>query len=415
MLFMFCGKIFSQESELKYSIDGFVEIDHFSFFKEKQDFVNNRNQSTILLNLKSNLNDNYSFFSSVEFRNDLSDSRRNRVYMKEVYIDLFTQKIDLRAGKQVVSWGKADGFNPTNNLIPIDYSDILDTDNEEIGIFAVNAKFYLNDWQIQGIFSPIFQASVLPSADSRWQQDYPPVINYEDMIMPARFFWKNAEMPANTFKNSQFAFRLSRNLSRMDFSLSYYSGFNDIPVISNAIESLTNDTVNIAISQNYYKHQAVGADFSWVLGKYVLKGEGAAFIPSGAGGNKPYFQYVLGFDRTFNDVIRDNNLFVTVQWIHELTSSNIRYSSKDFNHLFQKNIMSRLEMELNSNMTFALQMVYALKYEDFYIKPEFRYSISDGLNLNLSTDILGGNKSKDGFFSSYSDSNRVQIKLKYNF
>jgi hypothetical protein len=409
------GEIFSQESELKYSIDGFVEIDHLSFFKEKQDFINNRNQSTLLLNLKSNFNDNCSFLSSVEFRNDLSDARRNRVYLKEIYIDLFSRKMDLRIGKQVVSWGKADGFNPTNNLISTDYSDILDTENEEIGIFAVNTKFYLSDWQVQGIFSPIFQASILPSANSRWQQDYPSFINYENVIVPARFFWKDAEMPENKFKNSQFAVKVSKNFNRMDFSLSYYNGLNDIPVISNEIEHIADDTANIAISQNYYKHQVLGVDFSWVLGKYVIKGEGAAFIPSGTSENKPYFQYVLGFDRTFNDVIYDRNLFWIVQWIHELTSKNITYNSKDFNHLFQKNIMSRVEMELNGNMTFAVQFVYALKYEDFYIKPEFRYNISDGLNLNLSTDILGGNKSKEGFFSSYSDNDRVQVKLKYNF
>jgi hypothetical protein len=328
----------------------------------------------------------------------LSDARRNRVYLKETYIDIFSRKIDLRIGKQVILWGKADGFNPTGNLTPVDYSDILDTDNEEIGIFAVNTKFYLGDWQIQGIFSPIFQASILPSVNSRWQQDYPFFINYENTIIPARFFWKDAEMPANKFKNSQFAFRLSKNFSCMDFSLSYYNGLNDIPIISSKIEHIINDTVNIAISQCYYKHQVVGVDFSWVLGKYVIKGEGAAFFPSGVNENKPYFQYVLGFDRTFNDAIYDKNLFVIVQWIHELTAKNVTYNSKDFNHLFQKNIMSRIEIELNSNMAFALQMIYALKYEDFYIKPEFKYNISDGLNLNFSTDILGGNKNKNGFF-----------------
>ncbi|MDR3340606.1 MAG: hypothetical protein LBT25_11065 [Candidatus Symbiothrix sp.] len=409
------GKSFSQENDFKYSINGFVEIDHFSFFKEKRDFINHRNQSLLQLNIKSDFNDNFSFFSSVEFRNDLSDSRRDRIYLKEAFIDMFFPKIDLRIGKQVILWGKADGFNPTNNLIPTDYSDILDTDGEEIGILSANAKFYVNDWQIQGIFSPAFQASVFPSFNSRWQQNYPSLLSYNGLNLPTHFLWNNTEMHGNVFSDSQFAFKVSRNLKNLDFSFSYYNGLNDIPLIYNKIESVINDTINISITQNYYKHQVIGIDFSYILEKYVIKGEGAFFIPNSPKEAKTYFQYALGFDRAFNNIIYDKSLFVIVQWIQELKVKNLEYSSKDLNHLFQKNIMSRIEMELNRNMKLSLQLVYALKYEDFYIKPEFKYNISDGLNLNLSTDILGGNKSKEGFFSSYSDNTRVQIKLKYNF
>jgi hypothetical protein len=105
-LFAFMGRSFSQGSDFKHSAGGFVEIDHFSFLNEKYGLINNRNQSTVLLNLESQLNGNYAFFSSVELRNDLSDSRRNRAYLKETYIDIFSQKFDVRIGKQLISWGK---------------------------------------------------------------------------------------------------------------------------------------------------------------------------------------------------------------------------------------------------------------------------------------------------------------------
>jgi hypothetical protein len=412
LLFAFWGKTFSQKSDLKYSAGGYVELDHFSFLAEKDGFISQRNQSAVLISLESQLNDGYAFFSSVEFRNDLSDSRRNRVYLKETYIDVFSRNVDLRIGKQVIPWGKADGFNPTDNLNPVDYSDILDTEDETVGIFSASAKLYLGDWQLQGVFSPAFQACILPDAGSRWQPEYPSFITYNGVDLPARFRWREAAVPANRFRNSQFAFKISKTAGSVDFSVSYYNGLNGIPDVGNEIESVVNDTVNISVTQNYYRRQVAGADFSCISGKYVFKGEGALFIPAWG---KPYFQYILGFDRIFSNVTGDKNLFVIMQWIHELKNKGVEYGGTDFNHLFQKNLMSRVEMELNRDMKLSLQAVYTFKYEDFYIRPEFRYGISDGLNLILSADILGGNRSKNGLFASYSGNDRIQIRLKYNF
>jgi len=412
-LVIFPKLVNAQENDFKYSLGGFVELDHHSFFKEKKGKINSRNQNTVQLELKSNLSDSYSFFSSVEFRNDFSDPNRNRVYLKETYIDLYSPKIDLRVGKQVILWGKADGFNPTSNIIPIDYSDILDTDDEEIGIFALKSNFYYEDWEIQGIISPTFQSSIFPSSKSRWQ-NYPDFLNHNGISRPARFTREEVSMPENKFKDFQYGLRLSRNFNNVDFSISYYQGWNDIPNTTSSI-SFSGDTINVSMQSNYYKHQVIGGDFSWVLGKYILKGEGALFLPQGIIQDDPYFQYVIGFERVFSNIIDDKNLFVIAQWIHEIKSDNIEYKGNDFNHLFQRNLMTRIEMDINRDMKFSVQAMYSLKYEEFYIKPEFIYNISDGLNFSLMADFLGGNKGKDGFFSNYSENNRVRAKLKYNF
>jgi len=101
--------------------------------------------------------------------------------------------------------------------------------------------------------------------------------------------------------------------------------------------------------------------------------------------------------------------------MHELKSGKIDYSGRDFNHLFQKNLMCRLEQELSGSTQVSIQGVYALKYGDFYLKPKFAHNISDGLNLAVSADVLGGTKAKNGLFSGFSDNSRVHIRLKYGF
>ncbi|MFV0345924.1 MAG: DUF1302 family protein [Bacteroidales bacterium] len=404
---------FSQD---KYSISGFAELDHISFLKEKDNKINSRNQGILQLDVASNFSSKYSFFSSIEFRNDLSDETRDRVYVDELYMDLFFKKWDLRVGKQIISWGKADGFNPMNTLSPTDYSDVLDTEDEDIGIFALNGKFYLGSMELQLVYSTLFTSSLLPSGTSRWQVGTESTVNIQGSNYNT-IYNINVSKPVDKLSSSQFAIKLSQQFNNLDFSLAYFNGYNHIPQLIQSVGTIDNtaNTAEINIEQKYYRHQVISGDFSLALGKYIFKGEGSLFIPQDIPVDDQYFQYVVGLDRTFSNVIADNNLFVIIQWMHEITNNGISYAGRDFNHLFQKNIMCRLEMDLSSSTTLSLQGMYAIEYEDYYIRPELTYNISDGLNLSLLADLLGGNDDKGGLFSGYSDNGRVQAKLKYSF
>jgi len=398
------------------SVNGYVQLDHMSFFKEKTGKVNGRNQGIVQMDFFSKMGDNHSFFSTVELRDDLSDKSRNRVYVEEAYIDLVFEKWDLRAGKQVFSWGKADGFNPMNTLAPMDYTDVLDTDDEKIGIFALNAKYYLGGYEIQAVFSPVFTGTVFPSADSRWQFGMPGYVDVQGENYRTEYSI-SVSKPEQKLKNSSFALKLAKNFSRLDVSLSYFCGYRHVPEILQEIEGMdaANKTMKVDIRQQYYRQQVISGDFSFVLDKYVLKGEGGLHFPKGIPNDSPYFQYVTGIDRVFGSTIGSNNLTVILQWMHELKSGKIGYSGRDFNHLFQKNVMASLEQELSASTQISLQGVYALKYEDFYLRPKLAHNISDGLNLSVSADVLGGKKAKNGLFSGFSDNNRAHIRLKYGF
>jgi hypothetical protein len=408
--------VLNAQNDENISINGSLRLDHISFFEEKENTVNSRNQSLLQLDFTSRLNNNYSLFSSVEFRNDLSDATRNRVRIDEAYIDLFFKRWDLRVGKQIILWGKADGFNPMNVLNAVDYSDILDTADENLGIFALNGKWYLGKWELQTIYSPIFTNSILPSANSRWQVQIPPSINIQGNDYQA-IYSMAVDKPIDRLRNGQVAVRLSRNFNRFDFSFAYFNGYNSRPAIIRSAGNINSDnnSVEINIMQKYYRHQVIAADFSMVLGKYIFKGEGGLYFPQNIPNNNPYFQYVVGFDRTFANVIGDNDLFVILQWIHEIRNENPENSMRDFNHLFQRNLMCRLEMDFSGNTKISLQGMYSLKDQDFYIKPEISYNIADGLNLSLAADLLGGNKKRNGLFSGYSDNSRMQAKLRYSF
>jgi hypothetical protein len=43
------------------------------------------------------------------------------VDLREAYVNAYVGPVDLRLGKQIIVWGRADALNPTNNLTPVDF------------------------------------------------------------------------------------------------------------------------------------------------------------------------------------------------------------------------------------------------------------------------------------------------------
>jgi hypothetical protein len=420
LLFYFSQTPRAQQIEL----GGFVEIDHISYFKNPDaGKINSRNQAILQTEFRSSLSDEIDMFSAVEFRNDQSDVLRNRIYLDEAYIDYYSDNLDLRVGKQIINWGKADGVNPTDNLTPWDFSDILDTDDERIGVISAKADYYSGDWDFEVVLVPLFTASILPVRNSRWFPQLPSLVTNQYYPIFGPPFWHAAYnfadpiMPDENFKSAQFAGKVSSSLSGWDFSASYYSGYDDLPSYRQT-QFVSNDTAVINFTPQYHRRNALGGDFSTTFGGLGVRGEAAYYFTADPNGtdpeiDDPYLQYVIGFDHTFSNIIGDNNLFALIQWIQEIPKFNAEYRADDLNHIFQKSISGRLEYELGAFDKIIFEGVYNVKSRDYYFHAGFTSQVTDGLELKLSSDILEGDK--DTFFGSYRDNKRLQFRMKYNF
>ncbi|MFW5850927.1 MAG: hypothetical protein ACOCWB_01760 [Bacteroidota bacterium] len=397
------------------NVYGFAELDHFSFFEQNAHEINTRNQSIVQLDLQSKLSEQFSMRSLIEFRNDLSNSARNRAYLKESYIDIRNDSFDTRIGKQVIQWGIGDGFSPMRAFAPLDYSDILDTEDEYIGIFALYSQWHKDSWTIHGMVSPLFTPSILPNQYSRWRMNLPSHIPIEGNLMPAQYSLESSIMPPDKIEHGSFALKVDKRFSLVDVSAAYYSGYNVVPEVQTTIDTITMENVLLNIQPNYYRHQILSLNIVVALQKYILRAEGGLFIPQDIPVDNPYFQYVVGMERLFGNLIGTNSLLMNIQWIQEISQKGIEYSNKNFNHLFQKNIMTRFEFQTNKNFDIVFQGMYSIDYQDYYIQPGITYNIADGLNATLHVDVLGGEAEKNGFFSAYSHNNRVQAKFTYNF
>jgi hypothetical protein len=406
--------LYVQAQDRVFQITGFLEYDHISYFENLNGKINGRNQNTLQLDYKTNIAKSHTFFSSVQVRNDFSNRDRNNVYLKEGYFNLKFKHFDIRVGQQIITFGKTDGLNPTDVINPIDFTDILDTDDETLGVIALNTKWYFGDWNIQGILLPTFEPNILPThPQNRWSTNLVDQIAKQGSFTVVVPTFLDAKMPRNDLRDAQFAFSLNGALQGVDFSAYYYKGYNHLPEIETSVTPINADTALAAIQQNFYKRQMIGGAFSTGIGYWGFRGEAALFIPENIQNDTSYLQYILGVDRTLTNVIGSNNIFIIVQWIHELGQNGAKFSNLDLNHLFQKTLMSRIEFELGTLTTLNVQAIYNIDYNDYLIQTAIERSLADGFNLTVRSDMLNG--PKNSFFYGFNKNNRIQLILKYNF
>ncbi len=165
--------------------------------------------------------------------------------------DFILDGMDLRIGQQLVQWGKADQFNPTNNLNANDLEDVL-----MFGQQMANAMVRLdyNPWssiELAGVLVPIFKPALLPrsAALGLAMTDRLPFTDqslrhrvhleksfaeldkdlFPNMRYPTVTSRVVPELPETSFENMQFAFRVAYTLFGQDLAISYYKGRHDIP------------------------------------------------------------------------------------------------------------------------------------------------------------------------------------------
>lgn len=409
-------------------IGGFVEYDNITYFNiYDEEKINARNQGILQLELSHSININADVFGSVEIREDQADQNRSRIYPREAYINLYFGDFDFRIGKQVYAWGRADGFNPTDNLTVWDYSDVLDIEGEEIGQISALVQYYTGNWIFEAALVPSFTESVLPDQTSRWWPEFPGTIPnpaYPEQgpeFVPAQYTFNDPDLPDEGHESTQYALRVSYMYRGWDFSLSWFDGYNDLPAFYNTPQFNTSFTrAEVVIDPVYYRWRAIGGDFATTFGGFGVRGEAAYFITENWDGtdpaiDTPYLQYVLGMDYTFRNVIAGNDLFLILEWAHDyqIPDRDVTIDVMNLNRIFRKSILSRAELSLGDFAALTLTGVMNFETDDWWLQPGIEWSVTDGVELDARVDLLGG--PDDSLFGMFDDNKRVQFRAKYSF
>jgi len=436
----------AQETQLK--ISGKLLTDQRVLLESPNDWAWNENRLT--LNFEKKITDNSKFYSKVWLRNiglpninssaDLYNKNIVDPYnleVREAYVQLFgflNENLDVKIGRQRITWGTADKLNPTDNLNPYDMEDVLDFGRHR-GSDAVSFDYYFNsEFSLQGAYIPFFQPANMPIGI--FANALTPAMELpQGMIL--RGFNNQIEMPKyNLSESSTAGLKFKGFAAGFDFSLSYVWGRDGMPIgIYNTFTPVdASGGININSDLSFYRTHIFGADLAGSIGGVGVWAEAAAFLPE----NKvimtndlsamyalpigsvtqdsvmlkkeAYVKFVLGADYNFA-----NGTYLNVQYLHGFINERGTDNLNDyfFVQLERKFIDDKLKIApLTGGFIVSdwsdVENNYALVYV-----PEISYMATDNIEILLSAAIFDGKG--DNIFSGLKDYNLMMFKLKYSF
>ena len=202
--------------------------------------------------------------------------------IKEMYVHVRKGDWDYRVGRQIIAWGRTDRLNPTDNLTPRDFTLMSpEIDEDRFGTEAIKISRVFGMYSsLTGIWIPNFRPNELPPANVAGLQ------------------FSEVE-PGGS---NQYALKFDRSGSDIDWSLSYFTGFD-----LNADLSIVGQSgADVLVQKQYNRVKIMGTDLATIVGanRYAL--EVAYTRSEDESGIDPltknsFFHSVLGIERDFGN------------------------------------------------------------------------------------------------------------------
>lgn len=216
--------------------------------------------------------------------------------LREAFLDVRFGRLDLRAGRQIVAWGRADGVNPTDNITGEDLTLLApDDDERRLGTTALRASYYLGGVAVTGLWLPEFRGHRFP--------------------LPAAIPGDVLTRDLERWAADRWALRVERTGGAVDWSVSHLRGVDlmpDLGLEDGGPEPGSGGRIRLA----HHRIRVYGADLAANVGRFALRAEGAYVDTEDAAGRdpftkNPYVFLVVGGDRTFREYLN-----VNVQYLH---------------------------------------------------------------------------------------------------
>jgi hypothetical protein len=369
---------------------------------------------------------------SLQLRQDFAanEGSATEIRMREAYIDWFGDRFDIRAGQQMIVWGRSDATQLIDILTPYDLSEFLTQDFRDLrrGVTAVNMQYFRANNSFQFVLIPVFEPSSVPGPDSRWSFYTDNTINFE-----------GTSAPSQNLQNMQYALKwTNRTNINFDFELAAFYGFHPLPVLEKRVLIDGFDmTVN---ARNAY----VNSPALMTSGEYRVNSNISVQFESAYWLNRKvdvFPQRLRSFEPAdFNDVvstITENNAsrFLAersiansmvglktnaLNWqlsLQLLSDYIVAYESEDIlqdEHSLSTSFLASRSY-LNDDLTVRFLTRYNFNGKDFWVNPDATYSLSDGLQVNSGAHLFGGPEPEEYYgqlsFWQYRKNSFLYLKL----
>jgi hypothetical protein len=436
------------QDDNKLKVSGELLTDQRFLLESPNNWAWNENRLTLKLNKK--ISGNSKFYSEVWLRNmglpqisssaDLYNKGIVDPYnleVREAYVQLFgflTKNLDIKIGRQRITWGTADKLNPTDNLNPYDLEDVLDFGRHR-GSDAISFDYYFNsEFSLQGAIIPFFQPANMPvgifATALTPSMEMPPGLTLMG-------FSDNVNMPKyNLAESTTAGLKFKGFAAGFDFSLSYVWGRDGMPIATYNTFTPVDTMGGISIHSDlaFTRTHIFGADMAGSIGGVGVWAEAAAFLPenevvmtndlsamypsspvpvtqdSTVLEKEAYIKFIIGADYNFA-----NGSYLNFQYMHGFINERgndnlndyffLQYQMKFFDDVLK---FTPLAGGFIVSDWDDIENNYAIIYA-----PELSYMATDNAEIILSTAIFDGKG--DNMFASMTDYNMFMFKVKYSF
>lgn len=353
-------------------------------------------------------------YSDIRFRSGLEYGERIReMDIREAYVDLKWSFASFRFGKQIISWGRADGINPTDVLTPVNYFyRSADPDDRRLGNYAVSLN--LQPWsfiRLELDYLPLYQ-------HSSFRFD---LIQLTDWISVLPVI-----QPQNRLSNATWAGKLDLVFSLAEGSISWVDGYGLLPALHPVNLTLPpNDPFSLDLAPVVFRQQVLGADFACFIGKTGIRGELAWSRPSVADSAYstlplPEWSGVISLDRSIGNahlvlaysgkLVEEFNPLeppdlTDLSWladpnywplIEPMTQQYLTYANRilfDQTDEVIHTLLFRPSINLfHETLNLEATGMYNLTTEEYLLWPMVSWKPTDGLKMSLGYQYYHGKK-----------------------
>jgi hypothetical protein len=335
-----------------------------------------------------------------DYSDDLLEDYEAESELGESYLEGgLNRHLDLKAGRQIIVWGKSDNIRITDVLNPLDLRapGLVDVADLRLPVTATRLDLHGGPWVLTGAALHEIRFSKLPSAGSDF---YP-----GDGPTPPE------AVPDNTLAHTEYALALAGTFRGWDLALSWADTYSDLGHLE------LDPTRPGQVVRKHERLQQFGLAANWALGNWLLKAE-AARIEGLRYFNAPGQRFgrldlLLGIEY---GGWRESTLSVEVADRHILDHQDRLEAAPDGVEAHEPQLVARLSRDLfhdTLNLGILLSYWGTAAENGGLQRYSATYDINDALELYLG--FVAYQSGERGQLQGVGDNDRLFAELTYHF
>jgi len=297
-------------------------------------------------------------------------------------------KLNFEVGKQFIRWGKADILNPTDRFAPRDYMNV--TEPDFLGVTAARLTYGGQSNSLDVAFTPRLTPSRIPLINQRWivLPEGVPVVDL------------GSAYPGGT----QYGARFNHIGNSAEYSLSFFDGYNHLPLIDASAEpSLPPRT---GILRFYPRIRTYGADLAVPTRWLTFKSEAAFFTSPNVRADE-YVLYVMQLERQAGE------WFFVGGYAGEVVTDHRAAFDFDPERGLARAFLGRAGYNIDANSSVAVKVVVRENGRASWTRLEYSHLFGQHWRATAGFNWLRGQP--NDFLGQYYRNSYFSIVLRYSF